>query len=60
MARRFLTYEQIDALIASGVSVTLAESGRVLVVWSSANHGSMYAWNGLAQSFQFVRGASRS
>lgn len=58
--KRFLTYEQLDALIASGVLVTLAESGRALTVWSSAHHGSIYAWNGIAQSFQFVGGAFRS
>lgn len=60
MAQTFLTYEQLDELIISGVNVTLSETGRVLVVWSSAHHGSMYAWNGLAQSFQFVRGAFKS
>lgn len=60
MAQTFLTYEQLDELIASGVNVTLSETGRVIVVWSSPRHGSMYAWNGLAQSFQFVRGAFKS
>ena len=60
MTNTFLTYEQLDALIASGVSVSLADSGRVLTVWASVTHGSLYAWNELAQSFQFVRGAFRT
>jgi hypothetical protein len=58
--KKFLTYEQLDSLIASGVSVTLADNGRILTVWASANHGSIYAWNGLAQSFQFIGGAFKS
>ena len=58
--KTFLTYEQLDSMIAAGVSVTLAASGHALTIWSSEHHGSIYAWNGLAQAFQFVRGAFKS
>lgn len=59
MMSKFLTYEHLDKMIASGVSVTLAETGHTLTVWDSATHGSIYAWNGLAQAFQFIGGAFR-
>lgn len=56
----FLTYEYLDLMIASGVNVTLAESGRALTVWSSANHGSIYSWNSMAQAWQYAGGAFRT